>query len=195
MIKANSQTLQSTAQVDRVFALAGRRIDAPNTDAGHFPLANVALVKARLMHLLTPKDAALVCSAACGADLLALEVAESVNLRRRIVLPVGVDKFRQSSVLDRPGPWVEVFDRLIRIAKSTGDLMILDGGTPDNEDYLSANRFILSEASSLARRMSAKRITAVVVWEGKSHGPDDATDHFRHLAQERGVELEFVSTV
>ena len=47
----------------------------------------------------------LVCSAACGADLIALQAAGRVSLRRRIVLPFEPSRFRDSSVVDRPGDW------------------------------------------------------------------------------------------
>ena len=59
-----------------IVALAGRRIDAPGADAERFPLAAVELVRERLHNLLSEKGAStLVCSAACGADLLALAAA------------------------------------------------------------------------------------------------------------------------
>lgn len=76
-----------------VIALAGRRIDAPETKSARFPLSNVPIVRERLAALLAAEHAeALVCSAACGADLIALAEAERLGLRRRIVLP-----FRQSA--------------------------------------------------------------------------------------------------
>jgi hypothetical protein len=40
---------------------------------------------------------ALVCSGACGADLLALDVAGALGLRRRLVLPFEPDRFHQNS--------------------------------------------------------------------------------------------------
>jgi ABC-type enterobactin transport system permease subunit len=53
-----------------------------------FPLEAVAIVRRRLADLLVQEHAvALVCSAACGADLIALEEAERLGLRRRIILP------------------------------------------------------------------------------------------------------------
>src|SRR6476646_7796432 len=58
-------------------ALAGRRIDAADSEKSRFPLANVSLVRDRLRELFIKRGVdTLVCSAACGADLVALEVAE-----------------------------------------------------------------------------------------------------------------------
>jgi hypothetical protein len=39
---------------------------------------------------------ALVCSAACGADLVALEEAERLGIRRRIILPLAPSSFGRS---------------------------------------------------------------------------------------------------
>ena len=65
-----------------VIALAGRRIDAPDTDPPRFPLGNIPMVRQRLVDMLAAERAdALVCSAACGADLIALEEAERLGIR------------------------------------------------------------------------------------------------------------------
>jgi hypothetical protein len=67
-----------------VVALAGRRIGAVDINPSRFPLEVVPIVRQRRANLLPRKRAvALVCSAACGADLL--EEAERLGLRRRII--------------------------------------------------------------------------------------------------------------
>src|ERR1700688_1274520 len=117
-----------------VIALAGRRIDAPDTDPPRFPLENVPIVRERIAALLSAEHAeALVCSAACGADLIALTEAERLGLRRRIVLPFPAKRFRETSVTDRPGEWGPLYDRLIKEAQSAGDLVVLpDPGGDDD---------------------------------------------------------------
>ena len=109
-------------------ALAGRRIDAPDAETPRFPLANVPLVRDRLRAFFVERGAGtLVCSAACGADLVALEAAESLGMRRRIVLPFDPARFRQTSVTDRPGDWGPTYDRLVETARREGDLVVLEG--------------------------------------------------------------------
>jgi hypothetical protein len=59
-----------------VIAVAGRRIDAAHAEVPHFSLHNVPIVERRLIELFEREAAtALVSSAACGADLVALRVA------------------------------------------------------------------------------------------------------------------------
>lgn len=109
-------------------ALAGRRIDAPDAETPRFPLANVPLVRDRLRAFFVERGAGtLVCSAACGADLVALEAAKSLGMRCRIVLPFDPARFRQTSVTDRPGDWGPTYDRLVETARREGDLVVLEG--------------------------------------------------------------------
>ncbi len=64
-------------------------------EATRFPLHAVPLVRERVSDLLQREHAkALVSSAACGADLIALEQAERLIVRRRVVLPFAPERFR-----------------------------------------------------------------------------------------------------
>src|SRR5258708_23324677 len=97
-----------------IVTLAGRRIDPLNAPVARFPVENSAEVREQLVHLLQEQGAtALVCSAACGADLLGLEAAGTLGLRRRVVLSFAPERFRATSVTDRPGEWGPLYDRII----------------------------------------------------------------------------------
>jgi hypothetical protein len=185
--------------IGAVTALAGRRIDAEGADLERFPLSNVPLVRERLKHLLSSDGAAvLVCSAACGSDLIALEAAEELGVRRRIVLPFEPERFRDTSVTDRPGDWGPVFDRLIEAARATDDLVLLEGNALESEAaaYAAANQRIVLEATAYARESQPPmRRVAIVVWEGGPKNSDDATEGFRTLATNAGFESREVRTL
>ena len=142
---------------------------------------------------------ALVSSAACGADLIALEEAERLGLRRRIVLPFAPKQFREKSVVDCPGKWGPAFDRAVAAASATGDLVVLYESPADSRRaFAPANRVIIREARHLASTLSPgspRRLTAVVVWEGQARNGSDATEAFRTAATEAGFELRMVLTV
>jgi predicted acylesterase/phospholipase RssA len=178
-----------------IIALAGRRIDALDADPPRFPLEAVPTVRQRLADLLVQERAvALVCSAACGADLIALEEAEHLGLRRRVVLPFPPDQFRETSVVDRPGDWGRIFDRLVATAAADGDLIILaDQNVGDEAAYAAANAAIVREAQMLARDTTS-RLLATLVWEGSAKPGGDATEGFRKLAVDAGFEVRFVTT-
>src|ERR1039458_2039548 len=100
-----------------IFVLVGRRIDLPDAETVRFPLRNVGLVRNRLFALLERQPAGtLVCSAACGADLLALEAAGQLGWRRFVILPFDRDAGLLRRLRSRParagGGWavgVETF--------------------------------------------------------------------------------------
>jgi hypothetical protein len=188
----------SKRKANAVIALAGRRIDAPGTDPTRFPLENVSIVRERLAALFSAEHAkALVCSAACGADLIALEEAKRFGLRRRIVLPLPPKRFRDSSVIDRPGNWGPMFDRLVAEAEAAGDLVVLDSGGDGAAAYAAANQRIIDEAQALARSTSdgtPLRLVAVIVWERSARPGTDASGELLGLATQAGFEERSVLT-
>jgi hypothetical protein len=182
-----------------VICLAGRRIDQANAKPPRFPSENADLVTLRLADLFRRETAvALVCSAACGADILALEEAERQQIRFRVVLPFERQRFRSKSVVDRGEEWGPRFDRLADLASESGDLLVLDD-VKQNDDLLfaSANSRIRQEAATLARTLSAPfpRLLAVAVWEGQPRSGDDFTWDFLRAAETEGVETRSVLTI
>jgi hypothetical protein len=173
-----------------VIALAGRRVDAPNAETARFPLANVPMVSQRLDELFQREATALVCSAACGADLVALKVAGTRGMRRRIVLPFDRDRFRVTSVIDRPGDWGPLYDRILNEL----DIVTLEGLGEGNAAYIATNHEILRNAIALARQGNDQAI-ATLVWEGASRGSDDVTASFGNDASALGLRVVHVKTL
>ncbi len=176
-----------------IFALAGRRIDLPDAGAARFPLRNVDLVRCRLRSLFAPhREATLVCSAACGADLLALETAGALGWRRLVILPFDRDRFRETSVTDRPGDWGALYDRILDEVMQAGGLRI-GWSAAGEQAYERAAGLILDEAARLAAGCG-ETPTAVVVWDGREHPPADGSKRFADAAEARGMKVLQVST-
>jgi hypothetical protein len=144
--------------------------------------------------LSTQQASVLVSSAACGADLLALEVATRLGTRRRIVLPFPRDIFRKTSVVDRPGDWGAQYDWILEDVERAGDLLVLGYRDGDPNAYTAANEAILNEAASLGSS-SDRRVIALIVWDGQSRGPDDITENFLREADRRRIETHQVLTL
>lgn len=186
-----------------IITLAGRRIDADDPNVSRFSPTMKDTVRERLSDLFTSRDAtALVCSGACGADLLALDAAGELGMRRRMVLPFELERFRETSVTDRSEPawWGRLFDRIIDTLPSQ-DLVILDDAGRGTSPYVATNEAILDEAARLAReaapstgRDELDSVLGVIVWEGKSRGENDITEGFADAARNRGMEVVDVST-
>ncbi len=178
-----------------IIALAGRRIDAPGADPVRFPLANQKLVRERIKQFLIVKDAsALVTSAACGADLLALESALGLGLRCRVVLPFAPARFRTTSVVDRPGDWGAVYDRVIDAVKQNDDLVVLGDAGTGQAAYSATNEAVLDQAQALARDASAP-VLALIVWDQQTRAGMDASAAFADAARRRGIEIGQIATL
>jgi hypothetical protein len=185
-----------------VIAVAGRRIDPRAADVPRFPLERVGDVKLRLRaYFETMRPSAIVCSAACGADLLALDIAGSMWLHRRVVLPYHRGRFRHTSVTDRPGSWGQLFDRILD-ALPKEDLVVLRGEPEGTGAYEAVNRALLEQAAALAARVPVGAgdapqagVVVLLVWDGESRGDDDLTDRFRRAAEERGLPIGTISTL
>jgi hypothetical protein len=186
-----------------VVALAGRRVDARGAERPRFPLTNIEAVAQRLRTVLADLEPeVLVSSAACGADLLALDAARTLGIRRRIVLPFDASRFRASSVVDRAGEWGPLFDSLYEEALSSNDVVILPYEGDDEAAYAAATNRIVTEVLSLAERTNPEGIvslgrepTAIVVWEGGSWGEGDMTARFAALAADGGMRVVEVATL
>ena len=191
-----------------IVALAGRRIDPASDGEPRFPLSNAPVVRARLAERFQhERPAALVCSAACGADLLALDVAGAMAVRRRVVLPFHRDRFRLTSVTDRPGDWGPLFDRTMDEVEQRGDLVVL-GLDPVAADaaYRAATERLLDEAARLtgsggqgsgtsSEAAKPAGLIAVVVWDGKAGPGIDQTADFVAESHRRLIPVVMVPTL
>ena len=176
-----------------IVALAGRRVDEPGVNEKRFSPENAERVKQRIREVLKAEEAtALVCAAACGSDILALEAAGELGIRRRVVLPYDKVTFKHSSVIDRPGDWGERYDRILTEVDDKGDL-IVDDYDQDEESYFAANHDILDQAEELAEE-TGQQLSAVVVWNGQARGEEDVTGHFLEEAKQRGLKVTEINT-
>lgn len=169
---------------------AGRRVDAPDATVARFPPERVPEVRRKIREVLkTEKPVAIVCAAACGADLLLLDVAGEMQVPRYILLPSPPEEFRVSSVTDRPGNWGGLYKKALRTSKV--EVLKLPEG---QEGYLETNLRLLDLAQSLAKQEHTA-VKALVVWNQKSRGPDDVTAHFLEQAKLRKMPIIEISTL
>lgn len=182
-----------------IVVLAGRRVDPPNASFTRFPLSMRGVVAKRILAALDElKVTTLVTSAACGSDLLAINAARALSASRRIVLPYREDWFLEDSVTDRPGRWEDLYQQVISEAREAGDLVVLDEKRGSDDAFRAANDAIISEALRLAREENPDKpgdaLAGLIVWEGKSRGPDDVTDHMKQRLEKAGATIRAVIT-
>ncbi len=178
-----------------IASLAGRRIDAPDAEEKRFPLEMKDTVYVRIREFLTLNNVkVLVSSAACGTDLLAQKAARELEIERHIILPFRREKFRKTSVTDRPGDWGELFDEICDEAERDGNLIILEGfENTEEKAYSAVTTEILEYAGNL--QSNEGEILAVVVWEGKAKDEKDETLSFIEQAKAKNIKVEEISTM
>ncbi len=176
-----------------VTALAGRRIDAKAAREKRFPPENESLVAKRIRNILRgTASTGVVSSAACGADILALECAGELRLTRRVVLPFPRERFRETSVADRGEEWGRRFDAILS-SLDKDDIVEMNLEGSEDDAYAAANIRILDEAANTA---AGQTVIAMVVWNDLPRGGTaDLTDAFRKLALNREIETISVPTV
>lgn len=167
-----------------IAVLAGRRPDAQDADAARFPIINLLKVKSRVLETLTNEGIKiLVCSAACGADLLSLEAANQLGIDTHVFLPFSPEIFKQKSVIDRPGDWGRLYDMVVKEAKGKEHLYLLNYEANDNDAFFKTNEEMISFAKNLA---DGAGVTSIVVWDGQPRGGGDSTQQFAEKSWQAG---------
>ncbi|MGI3212545.1 hypothetical protein ACROSR_15675 [Roseovarius tibetensis] len=173
-------------------ALAGRRPDSRDTREQRFPPENRDRVaRAITDYLRDRRVTTLVCSAAAGADLLALEAAATLgSVSRIVVLPFDVAVFRESSVVDRPGEWGRIYDAVIAAVGREGGLRLLGLARDSKRPYAAASEWIIEEAAAAP---GPHRICTV--WEGSARAGDDNTMRLAAAGLGRGWPIDEILTL
>lgn len=188
-----------------IVALAGRRIDAPGSDTPRFPYALVDTVRKKLLEFFEfTHPSHLVTSGACGADLLAMQAASQLGIDKTMILPFDVATFRAISVIDRPGEWGIIFDRLVRDLRTVNRLIELNFNVDDPSAFSKTNFHILEKAQKLAgkshgfyeqRSAPASNLMALIVWEGTPRDGNDNSYHFLLEANRRNFTINEILTI
>ena len=193
-----------------IVAFAGRRIDATDAEPPRFPLTQVNVVQKKIEELFRRGNVnALISSAACGADLIALRMAQKLGIRYRIVLPFAPERFRITSVMDRPctqeWKWSVLFDQVVNIAQGKGELIVVETDEDRQAAYQAVNHEILNvtlqqariQADTITMEVLQKihRVQAVIAWDGHARGTHDLTWHFAEEARSRGLAVKEILTL
>jgi hypothetical protein len=193
-------------------ALAGRRIDSSDAQIIRFSLEMKETVYKRILRFFQENNVtALISSAACGADLLAQKAAHEINnqqtnpelkkgantnkIEQYIILPFERERFRKTSVTDRPGDWGEMFDKICDEVKRQEDLIVLNSFENEEKAYSTVTTEILNQAESLKKtKYPDEKIVALVVREGIKESERDETEAFARKAAVRRIPVVEIST-
>jgi hypothetical protein len=167
---------------------AGNRVDAADRDGpSRFPESQVAFVGGRLARLLGAlRPRVVVSAAAAGADLLLLEQALAVEkVAVHVVLPFAADAFRETSVADRGGAWIERYDRVLALAQEReGSRVYEHDESPDDAGFRAGNRLLVEHAQQVAGNDG---VLALAVRPRPGDAEPSITDDFVTVARMHGL--------
>lgn len=111
--------IDALLRIPPVVAYSGHMIDRSDRSAPRFPAELEERVRSELRErLLALAPLAVYGSAACGADLLCVELARELGCETHIVLPFPADEFARASVDFAGAQWHERFERALATASS-----------------------------------------------------------------------------
>jgi tetratricopeptide (TPR) repeat protein len=145
---------------------AGHMIDASDRAVPRFPNAAIPGVEERIRNWLTANSVRFsYSSAACGGDILFLEIALSLGVETHILLPFARDYFIRTSVLPGGEEWLERFEKVMESAAS---LTVLNESMPDYHpsSYDFTNQMISARAAARAAVYDLP-LLGLALWNGQ----------------------------
>ena len=111
--------LADVLRIPPVLVLTGNMIDREGRPVPRFPAGLESAVRQAMRDSLqAARPLAAYGSAACGADILCMEIVHELGGEIHVVLPFPPNEFRTASVDVAPGDWGARFDRLLEVAST-----------------------------------------------------------------------------
>jgi hypothetical protein len=170
----------------------GHLIDRPDRDKPRFPAGSEGRAKELLMDKVKflkedQHEFVALASAAPGADILAHEICDELDIPSRICLPMPAEEYSKR-IFDELDEWRTRFLKLLRnhhkyeLSDSAGLPRWLHGSGVD--PWERGNRWVMQ----MALTWGAERVTLIALWDGeKAGGATGGTTQLVQLARDAGT--------
>ncbi len=191
---AELQSLETRPR--QVFLFSGHMIDKPDRPEPRFPAdkepAAAAAIGAQLDALNAGGEDLVICSGACGGDLLFAEACLERGLRLEVYLPFEVEKFLETSVDFAGDGWRERFFAVTQHQRSRLFIMPDElGPTPEGGDpYSRVNLWMLFTAQA----WGADKTRFICLWNGLAGDGPGGTKHLIDAVRERAGQVYILDT-
>lgn len=180
--------------MESIVALAGRRIDSAEPAIERFPARNAERVQTAISTELKRHHATtVVCSAAAGADLLAIMAAIKLGIDMRLVISPDIEEFAKMSVEDRGTYWSEQFKTAIS-AMPAEHIIRVSTQASSADTFRAINERILGEAIALASKTPSRQPICFAAWDGQPRGNEDFSADFVARAKALGLPIVTIDT-
>ena len=161
-------------RIPPVLVYAGHMIDAPDRESPRFPPAIEPGVRGALRERLAAiAPLAAYGSAACGADILCLEIARELGAETHIVLPFPPADFRRTSVDGAGGDWGGRFERALSAADSV--TITSDHRASGSVATFEYANLILTGMGNLRAQVLDTTLRGLAVWDAEALGAPGGT--------------------
>ena len=182
---------EEVLRIPPVVVFTGNMIDQPDRPSPRFSRAMEPAVRAALRERLTAiAPLAAYGSAACGADLLCLEIARELGGETHVVLPFPPAEFRRASVDFAAGDWGERFDRALAAADSV--TVASDHRASGSAATFEYANLILTGLGKLRAQVLDTSLRALAVWDPEARGAAGGSASLVSLWEERGFAVDHV---
>jgi len=181
----------ASLRIPPVLVFTGHMLDAPGRARPRFPAAIEATVREAIRaRLAALQPFAAYGSAACGADLLCLEVARELGAETHIVLPFPPTAFRRTCVDFAGGDWGDRFERALASADSV--TIASDHAASGSVATYEYANLILTGMGSLRAQLVQTDLRALAVWDPSAPGLPGGAAALAALWQAHGLAVEQV---
>jgi len=181
----------NSLEIPPVLVFTGHMIDAPDRDVPRFTPAMEDSVRDAVRERISAmRPVAAYGSAACGADIICLEVVREVGGETHVVLPFPPAEFRSASVDFALGDWGSRFDQVLAAADSvTITSAHRASGSAASFEY--AN-LVLTGMGRLRAQVLETQLRGLAVLDQSSAGAAGGTASILPLWKQGGIAMDQV---
>ena len=181
----------SSLAIAPVLVYTGNMIDAPGRPAPRFPAALEPAVREALhASIAAIRPVAAYGSAACGADLLCLELVREMGGETHVVLPFPAPEFRQASVDFAGGDWGTRFERALAAADSV--TVASDHRASGSSATFEYSNLVVTGMGILRARLLDGSLRALAAWDPGAAGAAGGAGSLVPLWEARGFAIDRV---
>ena len=174
-----------------VLVFTGHMIDRDGREATRFPASIEPAVREAVREALAADPpVAAYGSAACGADLLCLEVVRELGGETHVVLPFPPAEFRRASVDFAAGDWGERFERALAAADSV--TVASDHRASGSAATFEYANLIITGMGRLRADVLDTGLRALAVWDPAAAGSAGGAASVVSMWARRGLAVEQV---
>jgi tetratricopeptide (TPR) repeat protein len=185
--------LDGAIKIPPVLVFTGHMIDAPGRAEPRFPQQMEEEVRRRIRSKIERlRPAAAYGSAACGADILCLEVVKELGGELHIVLPFPAEQFRSESVeFCGQGDWGDRFQRLLDDASEV--MVISEKPPPSGASTFEYANLVMTGLARLRSQVLDTNLHGIAIWDGSIAGDVGGTSSVVDMWRHYGVATEQVN--